>query len=304
MTADSTELAIAVPAAVLGAASFGLASAIQHRVTKQVPRVNALNPRLLWQLVRKPIWVLSIGTVVVGLSLQVIALAFGPLVLVQPLLVTSVLFGASFAAWMAHRKLDVVLLLGGLACIGGLSAFLVLARPSGEGTGFTGDPVAPLASVLALLVIAALLLGRFSAGEIGVVAWALATGVLYGITAGLIKVVAGEARAGGIAAPFQHWSLYLVCLIGPIGFLLSQQTFQRGLVISPALAVITTVDPLVSAAIGVSWLGERIETTPGVVLGEVLAAVVLVGGIVVLSRRSEQLRKAAERRDPPESSWG
>ncbi|MER6990418.1 DMT family transporter [Saccharopolyspora hirsuta] len=304
MSSNATVLVIAVPAAIVGAASFGLASAIQHRVTKQVPKVRTFNPRMFFELVRKPIWVLSILTVIVGLSLQVVALAFGPLVLVQPLLVTSVLFGAAFAAWMAHRKMDLVLALGGLACVGGLSAFLVLARPSGQGSEFTGASILPLALALGLLVLVSLAASRIP-GEAGVIGMAVATGVLYGVTAGLIKVVAGQFRTGGLAEPFQHWTLYAVCVIGPMGFLLSQQTFQRGRLMSPALAVITTVDPLVAAAIGVSWLGERIESSPAILTGEVVSAVVIVIGIAVLTRRSEQLRRILDRSDgPADATWG
>ncbi|MFI0462609.1 DMT family transporter [Saccharopolyspora sp. 5N102] len=306
MSTQGTVLVIAVPAAVVGAASFGLASAIQHRVTKQVPEVRTLSPRMLFDLVRKPIWVLSIVTVLVGLSLQVVALAFGPLVLVQPLLVTSVLFGAGFAALLAHRKMDLVLALGGLACVGGLSAFLVLGRPSGQGAEFTGASILPLALALGLLVVLSLVAARWLPGEVGVIGMAVATGVLYGVTAGLIKVVAGQFRSGGLAEPFQHWTLYAVCVIGPMGFLLSQQTFQRGRLMSPALAVITTVDPLVAAAIGVNWLGERIESSPAILAGEVIAVVVIIGGIVVLTRRGEQLRRAMEQndRDAGDSTWG
>lgn len=307
MSSQGTVLAVAVPAAVVGAASFGLASAIQHRVTKQVPKVRTLSPRMLFDLIRKPIWVLSILTVLVGLSLQVVALAFGPLVLVQPLLVTSVLFGAAFAAWLARRRMDLVLGLGGLACVGGLSAFLVLARPSGQGSEFTGASILPLALVLGLLVVAALLAAGWFPGEVGAIGMAVATGVLYGVTAGLIKVVAGQFRGGGLAEPFQHWTLYAVCVIGPVGFLLSQQTFQRGRLMSPALAVITTVDPLVAAAIGVNWLGETIETSPAILAGELIAVVVIIGAIVVLTRRGEQLRRAVEDADrggSAESTWG
>ncbi|MGP4016987.1 DMT family transporter [Saccharopolyspora sp. 5N708] len=308
MSAHGTVFAIAVPCAVVGAASFGLASAIQHRVTKQVPKVRTLSPRMLLELIRKPIWVLSILTVIVGLSLQVVALAFGPLVLVQPLLVTSVLFGAAFAAWLAHRRMDLVLALGGLACVGGLSAFLVLAQPSGQGSEFTGASILPLALALGLLVVVSLSAARLVPGEAGVIGMAVATGVLYGVTAGLIKVVAGQFRSGGLAEPFLHWSLYAVCVIGPMGFLLSQQTFQRGRLMSPALAVITTVDPLVSAAIGVNWLGEHIESSPAILAGEMIAVVVIIGGIVVLTRRSEQLRRAMEHDDrdgdSADSTWG
>ncbi|MFR9728155.1 DMT family transporter [Saccharopolyspora sp. MS10] len=290
-------LAVAVPAAVLGAAGFGLASAVQQRATKQVPTSRTLDPRLLWDLVRKPIWLLSIGTVLAGLSLQVVALAFGPLILVQPLLVTSVLFAAVFAAGMAHRRLDRVLVLGALAVIAGLAAFLLLARPVGEGTGFTGgSDVRPLAAVLAVLVVICVLTAHRFPGEIRVLALAMATGVLYGVTAGLIKVVAEQIRVGGLVEPFTHATLYVVCALGPVGFLLSQNTFQQGRFISPALAVITAVDPLVGMAIGVSWLGERIVVTPLAVTGQVLAAIVLMAGIWVLTHRGEHLRRVAEAR--------
>lgn len=295
-----TVLAVAVPAAVLGAASFGLGSAIQHRVTKQVPKVRTFSPRMLFDLVRHPIWVLSVGTVIVGLSLQVVALAYGPLILVQPLLVTSVLFGAAFAARLAGRRLDLVLTVGGLACSGGLAAFLLLARPTGDGYELTGEP-GMLAIVLGLVVIVALLAARWLPGEPGVVGMAVATGVFYGLTAALMRVVAGQFRTSGLAEPFLHWPLYLVCVLGPMGFLLSQQTFQRGRLISPALAVITTVDPLVAAAIGVSWLGETIVSSPLILTGEIISGLVIVAGVAVLARRAEQLRLAEEGEEPP---WG
>ncbi|GAB2751667.1 DMT family transporter [Salinifilum aidingensis] len=305
MNGGQAVLSVAVPTAVLGAASFGLASAVQHRVTKQVPAERTLNPKLLVDLIRKPIWVISVLTVIVGLSLQVVSLAYGPLVLVQPLLVTSVLFGAAFAAWMAHRRLDAVLVVGALACSGGLAAFLLLSRPSGAGHALTADSLLPLALLLGAVVVAALVFAQMVRGELGAVALALATGVFYGVTAALMKVVAGQVRSTGLAEPFLHPMLYVVCVIGPMGFLLSQQTFQRSRVISPALAVITTVDPLVSAAIGVRWLGEHVHFSTGILAGEVVAILAIVVGVVVLAHRGEQLRAVDENRGQGSTAtWG
>jgi hypothetical protein len=56
--------------------------------------------------------------------------------------------------------------------------------------------------------------------------------------------------------------------------------------------VITTVDPLVAIAVGVSWLGERVVTTPAALAGELIAAVAIVGGVGVLAQRGERLRQA------------
>ncbi len=299
MTSNPEMLTVAVPAALVGAASFGLASAAQQRATKQVPKVQTLNPRLLLELVHRPLWVLGVFAILVGLSLQFVALAFGPLVLVQPLLVTGLLFAAVFSAWMMHRGTDRIVVIGCLLCISGLAAFLLLARPRGtdRGGGMEDGALLALAVGLGAVVAVSLVVAAQFGGIVRVLALALATGVLFGVTAGLMKVVGGQVREGGLTEPFGHWMLYAVCLIGPLGFLLSQNTFQQAVLIAPALAVIRTTDPAVGVIIGVSWLGEQVATAPAVLAGEVLAAAVVVGGIALLARRSSQLRREFEFRD-------
>jgi hypothetical protein len=291
----STVLLVAVPAAVAGAASFGLASVVQQRVTKQVPTSGTLDPRLLWQLIRRPVWVLGVATVIVGLALQLVALAFGPLVLVQPLLVTGVLFGAVFSALLARRGVDRLIMIGSLGCVAGLAAFLVLTRPSGNSGQFAaGSALLPLAITLGLAVAGCLAVAARHSGAVHVAALAAATGVLYGLTAGLMKVVTGQFRSGGFAEPFGHPVLYVVCVVGPMGFLLSQNAFQKGTLIAPALAIITIVDPLVGVAIGVAWLGEQVITSPAALAGEVISVLVLIGSVTLLANRGTQLRRGTE----------
>ena len=298
VSSTSTVFFVAVPAAVAGAASFGLASAVQQRATKQVPTSSMLNPRLLVDLMRRPVWVLGIVTVLVGLSLQLVALAYGPLVLVQPILVTGVLFGALFSAVLAHRRVDHLVVLGSLGCVAGLSAFLVLAQPTGGSAQLERDgwSLLPLATALGLSVLLCLAIAARFSSAVAVAALAAATGVLYGVTAGLMKVVTGQFRSGGLFEPFTHPVLYVVCAVGPLGFLLSQNTFQRGTLIAPALAIITIVDPLVGVAIGVGWLGERINTSPPALVGEVISVLVLVGSVALLAQRGTALRREMERK--------
>jgi drug/metabolite transporter (DMT)-like permease len=287
-------LVLAVPAALVGAASFGLASALQQRAVKEVPDRGALNPRLVTEMVRRPNWLLASLAVGLGLALQVVALAFAPLTLVQPLLVTGVLFGTLFAARLAGRRPDRQILAGATAAVAGLAAFLVLARPQGGGTALPGlRAILPLGLALVVVVAGCLVVAmasRFSGGA-HVVALALATGVCYGVTAGLMKVVTGEIRSGGLLAIFAEPAFYVVCVTGPAGFLLSQYTFQQGALIAPALAVITIVDPLVGIGIGVAWLGEHVDNAPPVLIGQAIAGAVLVAGVAVLAWRGTQLRQ-------------
>lgn len=301
MTNSWANLVVAVPAAIVGAGFMGLASAAQDRATKQVPIEKTLHPRLLLDLARRPLWLVGIGATLAALGLQLVALGFGPLILVQPLLVTALPFASVFAAWFSHRKIDGLVLLGTLICVLGLSGFLVLARPSdGSVQLLPASQVILLALALGLVALAGLGWSAVVTGPTRVLGLALATGVFYGVTAGLMKLVADDLRTGWLTT-FTHWPLYVVCVVGPIGFLLSQNTFQQGRLIAPALAVITSVDPLVGVVIGVGWMGESAATGPGVLAGEAIAAAVMVAGIAVLSWRnshpSEAERAEAEQEE-------
>ncbi|TCO60535.1 DMT family transporter [Actinocrispum wychmicini] len=282
---ETGAMLVAVCCAIAGAASFGLAGVAQQRAAKEVRTGRTLHPGLLLRLVRKPMWLVGLVSLGVGFVSQAIALAFGPLALVQPLGVTSALFGAGFAAWMTRRRVDRTVALGAFACVGGLSVFLLVAQPSGQVTEFDVRDAAPLALVFGPVVVAAVLAATRFTGEVRALALALAAGVCYGVTAGLLKAVAVQIRFGGVGEPFQHWALLVACVTGPPGFLLSQNAFQQGRQVAVALAVITTVDPLVAVVVGVGWLGETVAATPAALIGEAFGAVAVVVGVAVLTRR-------------------
>ena len=299
MSVTGVSLTIAVPAAVMGAACMGLASAAQARATKDVETSKPLDPRLFRRLVGQRLWLVGMAATILGLVLQLIALAFAPLLVVQPLLITSLMFAGVMSARLDRRRVDGVMVAGALTCVAGLSAFLVLARPSGNADVLTsGAKLLPLGSALAALTLLGLGLSAFvNAGPVRVLGLALATGVLYGLTAGLMKVVVGQAR-GGIFEPFRHWTLYVVCVIGPLGFLLSQNTFQQGRFLTPALAVITALDPLVGVAIGLSWMGETANDAPLALPGEAIAGIAVIIGIVLLSNRASHLASSQATEQP------
>lgn len=114
---------------------------------------------------------------------------------------------------------------------------------------------------------------------------AFATGVDFGVTAFLLKLVshALSQGGGGIA---RLWPLLAVAITGPLGFLLSQNAFQASTLISPVLSVITIVDPLVSIGIAVLLLHEKLASSPRDIAIEVISLAVMPAGITALSRRA------------------
>ncbi len=286
---DTTNLAIAAPAAILAALSFGTTGALQHRATRQVPERGALRFQILWDLAHNPLWAGAIVTNILGLVLQVVALRFGPLLFVQPLLVSALLFAVLAGAALERRRPDRVLLLGVALCVLGLSGFLVVAEPSGGSGQLDGGDFLPLAIALAVVVAGCLAGSTRSKGIPRALYLALATGVLYGAIAGLIKAVVG-ATAESWTAPLQDWPLYVVCIVGPMAFLLNQNAYQAEPTASPALAVITTVDPLVGIGIGLLWLGESINAAGWALALEVISLAVMTGGVLALAYRAPQVK--------------
>jgi drug/metabolite transporter (DMT)-like permease len=275
-------LLIAVPAAVGGAAFFGLTSALQHRATQQVRRREALQPGLLVDLAQQRVWLLSLVANAFGVILQWVALTTGPLVLVQPLLVTGLLFGVLFSG-----SFDRIVLLGAGLCVAGLAAFLLVAQPTGDSQEMTLGAVLPLAIGLFALLAICLAVAARRPGNTRALALAVAAGVLYGVSAGLAKLAA-EELSQGILVMLTHWPIYAVAVCGPLGFLLSQNAFQAERALAPALAVITILDPLVGIGIGIMWLDESLRSGVGPVIGQVVALAALACGVFVLSLRAPQ----------------
>jgi drug/metabolite transporter (DMT)-like permease len=293
-------LLVAVPAALAAAASFGTAGVLQHRATHETRQRKPLEPGLLVDLIALPAFRWGVGLGILGFVLQVIALRFGPLVLVQPLLVTGVLFYLMVASAMGHRRPDRLLMLGALTALAGLSAFLLLASPSGGTPHFENLKALPLAIGLVVVVGCCLAVAARVHRDNRSLPLAVATAVCYGVTAGLVRSLTAMSFDASI---FGHWELYAVAVVGPAGFLLNQNAYQSGAAGSVALAIITLGDPLVAIGIGVTWLGESIVSSAWSIFGEVLSLLVMASGVVVLTRRAHEVtRQTREAGQLPSSS--
>lgn len=292
---EAVSMLVAVPAAVMGAAGFGMASAAQQRATHEVPMSSTLSPRLVLDLIRHPWWLLGLVMTVLALAMQLVALAFGPLAVVQPLLVTGVVFAGVFSAVLHRRAPDRWVVVGGLFTAAGLASFLLQARPvAGPESGHLDvtDSI-PFLVTIVVLVVGCLVYARTTTHSSRILALALGTGILFGITAALMKAVTTAVR-GGLGELFTTPALYAACVVGPIGFLLSQNTFQQGRLVSPSVAVITTVDPIVGVFAGIAWLGEDLDTNGPLIAGQVIAGVVVITGIAFVTLRSTALLRRGE----------
>jgi hypothetical protein len=177
------------------------------------------------------------------------------------------------------------MLAGVICCAAGIAGFLAVAHPSGGRKTVTFMSILPLVVALAAVLACCLAAARWGPRRIRPMWLALACGVDFGVTAFLLKVVP-DTWPEGFGDPLRQWPLYLLLIVGPIGFLLNQDAFQAGRLIAPVLAIITTVDPLVSICIAHFWLKEKVASAPGDIAAEVISLAVMAGGIVALAYRA------------------
>jgi drug/metabolite transporter (DMT)-like permease len=282
----STSIAIA---AGLGAALvFGVSAVAEQRGTKKVKQRETLSPRIFLDLVRTPLWDISIGGILVGFALQVVALKYGALALVEPLLVCDLIFAAVINSYL-RRVFDPVLLGGVIACAAGIGGFLAIARPTGGRTTVSFVVVLPLAAGLAAAMVGCAELARRSR-DVRPLALALACGICYGVSAFLIKLL----TAGGLASLFTNWPIYALAVVAPAGFLLQQNAFQSGTLLAPVLSIITACDPIISIFLAWLWLDEKLSSSPAAIFGQVVSLLVMIFGIVVLAHHSPMVTRQAD----------
>ncbi len=275
------------PLALGAAAAFGASSVLQFRATHRAPAQPAGRPTLLLHLLRQPEWRWSVVLAAGAFGLQVAALSLMPLILVQPLLITGLLWYILLHSLADRRRPDLKTMLEAMLCLVALSAFLLIARPTaGQGKGLNSFGSALLLGVAVAVAVSLCLVAAIGLGP----KWrplplALAAGVCYGVTAGLISSLAFHYNGSPLSV-LGHWQTYALAVVGPFGVLLSQNAYQAGPLGAPALATIIVADPLVSLAVGLLWLDERIQTGPWQVTGQILALAVLAGAVFLLAQRA------------------
>jgi drug/metabolite transporter (DMT)-like permease len=291
---DPAGITIAVLAALAAAGSFGVAAALQHRQAQLAPRAGGLPFRLLARLARRPLWLAGIALAAAAYGLQALALAFGPLALVAPIVATDLLFALPVAARWSRRPLGAREWLGCVLAAGGVVVFLATSPPS---SGRSDAP--PLAWLLAFGAVAfvcalAVTVGRLGGGTVRAAPLATAAGAVFGLTAAVTLSLTRMLRAGSAGAALGHWQLWALLALGTIGLLLSASAFQAG-ALAASLPIMDTVEPATGVLIGTLVFGEHLAASPAGVAAQLMGAVAAAAGIALLGRYASAAEAAAPR---------
>ncbi|MFF9201365.1 DMT family transporter [Streptomyces sp. NPDC014986] len=252
-------MGVAVLAALAAAVCFAVAGVMQQWAAAARPDAEALTARLLGHLVRDRLWLCGIGLAVVAYGFQSLALAFGPLSLVQPLIVAELVFAVPLSARLHRMRLGRREWLGTAAVAAGLALALLSARPRG------GDPRAAgpmswllVVGVVAAVVAAALAGARLLTGPWRASATALAAGAVMGTQSVLLAATVDRLRHG-LPTALAAWQTYALVAASVGGLLLIQSAFQRG-PLAASMTVLDATEPVVAVSVGVLLFEETVRT--------------------------------------------
>jgi drug/metabolite transporter (DMT)-like permease len=283
---------LVVVLSLAAAFAFALSSSFKHVSAGHVPDAQSMRPSDVGHFVRATLahrlWLGGIGCDIVGLALQVTALHLGALAVVQPLLITGLLFALVLRQRHAHHHITGRELVWASLITAALAGFLLIAGTGAPRQHQTADVVpAVIAGVVgAALAVTCVYVGRTHAGRNRAAALVgIAVGVLYAASAALLKALTDTA-AHGLGALLASWQLYVLIAVGTAGLLFNQLAFQAG-PITASLPATATIDPLLSIVVGVSVYDEHIRRGPGA--GTALAALLVLLGVGVF-----QIVRAAE----------
>ena len=279
-------IVVSVIAALCAAVSNSLASYFQQGADKRLPGDESVPLSQVPRLFAQPRWLLGQVFDISAFLLQAVALAFGTLVFVEPLLAMSLPVTVGVRSWSARRWPGRLGVTGSLFSVIGMAAFLATARPTPGSSTISGGEILALGISVAVILGGTLGAAAATRGNARAVAFAAGAATVYGVTAGLTKVVTGQIQSSGVLEPLQHWPLYTAVVSGVTGVLLTQNALKPGALAVP-VAVITMGDPLVSIAIGLLWLGETVTSSPWAIVVEVITVLVMATGVVLLAHQSE-----------------
>ncbi|MFK0099772.1 DMT family transporter [Streptomyces sp. NPDC091040] len=273
---------IAVLFAVLTALSNGSASVLQRRAALDVPQTEAMRVSLIGHLLRQKVWLAGIALVIVAAVCQAVALATGPISVVQPIFVIELPATLLLAGFMMRARLPRTVWLGVAAVTAGLALGMATAAPGGGSDSVHGAAWVPaliLTGVAEALLIAGALATR---GNVRAALLATAAACGYALTAALMKDAMARLDTGGAGALFSSWQLYAMAVAGVGALFLLQNALQAGTLVA-VQPCLTLGDALISVLYGVTLFGEEVRTGWWV-LPELLALGLIAAGCVELAR--------------------
>ena len=245
--------------ALAAALANGVHLMTQHAVSIGVSKSTAAGISSTF-LFRQPLWLLGWLAAAGGFAFQAVALHSGQLSIVQPLLVTELVFVLILRRFWVHQHIIKMAWTAALVTCAALAVFLTAASL----TAATAARCGRLGFRRGRLRR-----GDCRAGGHGAVGssvrraalYATAASITWALMAAFIKTATNELARSGLVGLLAHWPIYALIASGVLGSVLQQAALQIG-PLSVSQPLIVVVDPAVAIVLSVWIFDERFTGEP------------------------------------------
>src|SRR3954469_17816645 len=217
----STVLAIAV------SFLFAVAAAFQQRGALELG-VSAEGLKSFLKLGKSSWWLGGTAALLVGYVAQAIALDHGRISIVQPLLVTTVVFALPLGYFVTSQAVTARQGVGAAIVVVGLALYALFGKPASGNDNAPNDQWAVCLAIVGALCVALLLLAGRSGGLRKAALVGIVSGVLFGTSACLVKPTLELLHGDGALSVLGSWELYGMAFTGIAAFVLQQVSLAEG----------------------------------------------------------------------------
>jgi drug/metabolite transporter (DMT)-like permease len=277
--------ALAIGSALLAAFFAAVGIVVRQRAIQQEVAVSADSGAIVTSWIRQPAWWAGTLGAIGGYVFQALALAHGSLLLVQPLLVSSLLFVLPLGARFSNQHVRARDWSWALLLTAALTVFVLVGQPR---EGHYRPPVPAWTVALATsvpVVIGCVLAARRTAGRPRAMLLASAVAVLLGMVAVLTKVSTHRLAVHGWHGLLTVPAPYLLVALAVTVTVLQQSAFHAG-ALQASVPIMLVGEPIVAVLLGVVILGEHLVVRGGGGVILVLAVAAMTAATVALGRDS------------------
>nr|WP_269328575.1 DMT family transporter [Kineosporia babensis] len=280
----------------MDAIAFGASTALMHHSASRAPQgPGGLRGvvHLLRHLATQPKWLAGVAASLTGLGLHSVALALGSLAVVQPIVVTGLVFAFVFRALLDRKWPEPRLMTWVVLVAAGIAVFLTGAHSSESSAHFTAASalwfVAVAVAVAAATWWLATKVGMHRAGLL----MGVAGGLIFGMIASMIKVVTSSSS---VWEALTTWPIYALAGLGVAGFLSNQYAYNRA-PLSHSLPVLNVINPVIAVTFGIVVFNEAPSSDPALLALEIAGLIMVLTGVAFLAREEQEDRSGD---GPPE----
>lgn len=264
---------LAVGFAFTSALLIAVGTVWRHQILRAGRSQGEVNDSPLSAL-KRPAWWFSLALALAAYGFQAVALAFGSLLVVQPVLVLSLMLTLLLSARVERRRMSAATSFWAILLTVFVGVVVVVGRPlPGERAPHTWEWLTAV-GIGFVGLFSTFAFARAYSAAVQSLAFGILCGAIFGYLAVFSKVAVDAYVHGGVLGILTSWQFWAMLACAVIGTVVQQFAFGAGK-LATTLPAMKVVEPLVALTLGLVLLGEKFSLSGA--LGWTAMALLIAG---------------------------